>query len=313
MGLLLLSLLLLAVEGRAATSTSTSIGVDLDSRRRTGPPAAWMADCGQVSACCLPQHGWEWTLSRPIPRPLFWARHCWLTNTTLPHTTYTPNQILSTSPETAAAGPTGDDALSTVCGRLWARAVAHQHHHELLPSQMLRGDSRGSSGSSRSSNSGGIGEQDGRAADTTIPAIPQEQQQQQHTKKPRKKKPFFGPWHDDNGDSEGMGPLGTSGEFATFKVRMYCMYARVVGCGCIINSFSDSFIQLPDWTSVRPSIPSTLLRPLTYLNPSITIHPKTKSKNKKQKQKTKTRLDLLTVHHPLSSIQSTLLHSLTYH
>ena len=69
MGLLLLSLLLLAVEGRAATSASTSIGVAIDSRRRTGPPAAWMADCVQVSACCLPLNtGWN---GPPSPAPVF--------------------------------------------------------------------------------------------------------------------------------------------------------------------------------------------------------------------------------------------------
>lgn len=85
-----------------------------------------------------------------------------------------------------------------VCGRLWDRAVLHQHQHEQgLPPGHLRGSS-----------------DDQHADTTTANPIPQ---QHQHTK-PRK--PFFGPWHDDSGPSSngGMGPLGTSGEFASFKV-----------------------------------------------------------------------------------------------
>lgn len=75
---------------------------------------------------------------------------------------------------------------------------------------MLRGSSSGIDGENDHAN--------------TITAIPQEEQ---HMKQPRK--PFFGPWHDDHGDSGGMGPLGTSGEFATFRV---CA-CRVRACVCV--------------------------------------------------------------------------------
>lgn len=89
MGLLLLSLLLLAWEGRASTrtSTSTSIGVGIDSRRRMGPPAAWMADCGQVSACCLPQTRNGMDPLPAHPPPLFLGPP----PTADQHTTHTPH------------------------------------------------------------------------------------------------------------------------------------------------------------------------------------------------------------------------------
>jgi hypothetical protein len=103
-----------------------------------------------------------------------------------------------------------DDETSVACHRLWGRALAHQQHqHEQQPeppaSALLRGGSSSTSSPNPSPN-------------------PQSCQ-----------KPFFGPWHfgsgdgNGNGRDEGVGPLGTSGEYATFKVRPSCSTRELNG------------------------------------------------------------------------------------
>lgn len=182
MGVALLGLLLplLLQEGRAAAMTRASTSSNSTTRE---PPVGWMGECQEVSQS-IPA---PWPrLARPISPPPESLSPC-----TKRHTT---PQILGFDFVAPIEEPGG---ASSVCRRLWDRAVAHYPPEEQQPHM-------------------------------------QQQQQQQAEPSPQhQSKPFFGPWHFGSGHSgEEMGPLGTSGEYATFKVctRVVCVYLRLPAC-----------------------------------------------------------------------------------
>jgi hypothetical protein len=120
-----------------------------------------------------------------------------------------------------------DDDRSVLCHRLWARALAQQEQQspqqQELASPLLR-------------SAGVEEEEEEETAGAKPPSSSQQhQEQEQEQEHPHEyyKKPFFGPWRFGRGGTggggggggsskgergSGVGRLGTSGDYATFKV-----------------------------------------------------------------------------------------------